>query len=170
MDRVVSGGAPDAAGTGGGSSLPRCGGPGPAGGSRPDAIGSQGRTACGGKVAAMKGIGFVLGLLLAGCYLPPSQEEWNAADFGPPPGDDYQDQIKKRMESVLLDPFTAQYKFENPPQHAWYRKPDDSFGFGWGIFFQVNAKNSFGGYAGWKLWLATFDHGVLTAIVQKSQD
>jgi hypothetical protein len=112
-------------------------------------------------------------ILLAGCAAPfqggPSKEEFEKADFGPPPARP-EDAIRTYMKEVLKDPFSAQYEFASP-EKAWFGKEGGllvsrDIQYGWRVIARVNAKNSFGGYVGWQTWIFTFRNGQLMQVNQ----
>lgn len=89
-----------------------------------------------------------LSLAIAGCATPPSQQELESADYGAYPVS-YEQIIKNRMSTILKDPDSAQYRFLNTPKTGW-----NSFGgkkFGYIVCVNINAKNSYGGYVGYRM-------------------
>lgn len=95
---------------------------------------------------------------------PPSTTAIASANYGVLP-DDYQQQIKKYMSSILKDPESARYTFE-PPFKAYSQDGSLSstaggvvYGYAAGV--QVNAKNSYGGYTGNQLYVFMFSNGVM---------
>lgn len=100
-----------------------------------------------------------MAILLSGCAglapLPPN------ADFGPPPVA-YEEAIKAHMEAKLKDPDSAKYRFGQP--RKGYANKGMALGgqvifVGYVVPFQVNAKNSFGGYTGFKPFQALVHGG-----------
>lgn len=87
-------------------------------------------------------IGLVL-LLIVGCagMKPLTQQELDTAYFGPYPMD-YQQRIQAHFSTILLDPYSAMYHFQEP------FKARDGKGYGWKVVVEVNAKNRMGGYTG----------------------
>jgi hypothetical protein len=84
---------------------------------------------------------FVLGGC-AGMFVKPAPpDEAAIMDCGPFPYD-YQEKIMTDMNRKLIDPYSAQYGF-NEPQKARYKGD-----CGWYVLMSVNAKNRFGGYVG----------------------
>ncbi|MGC1034166.1 hypothetical protein [Pantoea agglomerans] len=104
-------------------------------------------------------------LLVTGCApKPPSMTSIKNASYGVLPND-YQQQIKKYMTSILIDPESARYTFE-PPFKAYSQDGSLSstaggvvYGYAAGV--QVNAKNSYGGYTGNQLYVFMFSNGVM---------
>ena len=68
------------------------------------------------------------------------------------------EEIKANLETRLVDSSSAIYK--------WGQFSKEVFGvsYCWHLEFMVNAKNSFGGYVGWRTAYATFDHGSLVNV------
>ena len=107
---------------------------------------------------------------------PPSAVELEAADYGLAPADGYQDQVQAEMQQVLKDPESARYRFAAPKQgwmpryHFDVRVPGEphkhGYQLGWLVDFGVNAKNSYGGYAGEKAYVAFFQNTSLRGILQ----
>lgn len=119
----------------------------------------------------------VLGLFATGCAVPygggPSTEEFNKADFGSPP-QNYEQAIKNHMSNCLKDPFSAQYQF-GQPEKAWYGKTGGllvsrDVRYGWGVLTRVNAKNSFGGYVGWRNYAFYFRDSKLDWVITPSDN
>jgi hypothetical protein len=98
-------------------------------------------------------------VLLVGCHLAPDLEEWNQADFGPPPGNQ-EALIAQYFELVLFDPGSLRLSNMNVPSKAWYH-PGALSGttYGWGSVGFVNTKNRFGGYTGAKPFEFFFSNG-----------
>jgi len=120
--------------------------------------------------------------VLAGCATGPSVYEqyqakqvaeaaqkkaWLAqaknAHCGPLPKD-WQAQAKTHIISQLKDPDSAKFNFnQREPIKGyvgWQKGPDGNYPlFCWVAFCAVNAKNSFGGYTGEKLWWITIRDG-----------
>jgi len=100
------------------------------------------------------GIAFVLfSLLITGCVTPVTPEQISSADYGKVP-DTYQDSIKNYMQSVLIDPYSAHYRFFGEPQKAYAYisgtlKPPM---FGHLVLVGINSKNRLGGYVGEQLY------------------
>lgn len=93
---------------------------------------------------------FLLSIML-GCgprITLPSEQEIRNADYGPYP-DNYVDIIRSYLTMYLKDPGSAQVKFTTSPTKQW----STYWGgvkYGWGICMQINAKNGFGAYTGFK--------------------
>lgn len=92
----------------------------------------------------------VVTALLAACaqIKAPTQEETDAADYGPDPVDQ-QSIIKRYYEYRLKDPASAQYRDWSKPVKYWFGTRGTST-FGYLVCVAVNAKNSLGGYTGFQ--------------------
>lgn len=102
-------------------------------------------------------------LLIAGCATAPmAPEKLAAADYGPPPPSNYEEIIKARFSSTLIDPTSPLYEIGQP--RKGYTQRDSAFGtgesFGWVVCGTVNSKNRMGGYTGWAPFFTLFrgDH------------
>lgn len=73
------------------------------------------------------------------------------ADFGKKPSN-YKSIVKKYMETALKDPDSAKYHWDNAmgpvKGYAYDVATESCKGYGWALCVSVNAKNSYGGYAG----------------------
>jgi len=126
----------------------------------------------------MKKVIFALALTITAVFLsgcapkPPSQTAISSANYGKLP-EDYQQQIKNHMNSLLKDPESARYTFE-PPFKA-YSQDGSLSSTGGGVVYgyvagvQVNAKNSYGGYTGNQLYVFMFSNGVMYDITMNFQ-
>jgi hypothetical protein len=91
---------------------------------------------------------FVL-LALAGCATAPTQQEKALADYGSPPSN-YEKSIRDYLQVALKDPYSYDMKILFEPRKDWtafFSKKT----FGYAVCANINAKNSFGGYNGFKL-------------------
>jgi hypothetical protein len=91
-------------------------------------------------------------LFLSGCsttQVIPSK----SANYGPYP-DNYKTMVYEYMETILVDPDSAKYKSMSEPVKAYTRKAPILGGdvdvYGWYTRVCLNAKNSLGGYTGYK--------------------
>lgn len=106
-------------------------------------------------------ISFVL--LVGGCAgdMPtlPNGGVVSASDYGPRPND-VQGLIAEFLRPVLKDPQSAQVERVTGPSMVMARNSVLGPGFyGWGICFHVNAKNSYGGYVGFKRYVIVVRDG-----------
>lgn len=97
---------------------------------------------------------FLLLLVVTGCAsVALSPQERKAVDYGPYP-DEYKQTVKDWFYEVLKDPDSAKYRFVSEPEPAYSREAPvaggDPIHFGYYVKVLVNAKNSYGGYTGWK--------------------
>ena len=96
--------------------------------------------------------------ILSGCVSSYQRPE-PGADYGIPPVN-YEQTIKEHFESVLKDPESAIYRFGQPIKA--YENEGLFFGgkliwLGYLVDVEVNAKNSFGGYVGYKPYIFLFN-------------
>lgn len=89
--------------------------------------------------------GVFLTASLAGCVSAPDKSELAKANYGELP-ENYQQQVKVTVGSRLKDPYSAVYDFKNPFK-GWCKSGFTTM-YGWVIPFTLNAKNSYGAYAG----------------------
>ena len=92
---------------------------------------------------------------LAGCATPPPSS--NPDDYGPEPTN-VEQIIRAYMDRALKDPGSAQVRFDRPLRRGWY-----SGQYGWVQCLQINAKNSFGGYNGFRPNFFFIKHGRVIA-------
>jgi hypothetical protein len=106
-------------------------------------------------------------LLMIGCVSVPSSQDLATANYGPPPGADYRQQIKDWMLGVLKDPMSAQYQFTQPIKGYMNDAPISGgrAHFGWTVEVKINSKNSFGGYVGFTPYKFLFKKGKLIEAV-----
>lgn len=108
-------------------------------------------------------------ITLAGCASAPPPHI-RPDSFGPPPSQAVIEKaIVSKMEMALKDPDSAKYKFGQPFK-AWSNKAlvyGGGFSWaGWAVEFQVNSKNSYGGYNGYKPYIAGFKGGEVVGIFE----
>lgn len=92
-------------------------------------------------------------LLLAGCVAAPTQEEISHADYGNPVTQEAAvHAVKQYFLGRLKDPESAQYRFGTVAQNYWIGSVFEGrkLTAGYSIKVDVNAKNSYGGYVGFK--------------------
>lgn len=93
----------------------------------------------------------------------PGAEDMARANFGPAP-ENPEESILTWMNDTLKDPFSAQLEILAPPEKSWWGNlgsllyPRDIH-YCWLIKSRINAKNSFGGYIGWKRYNFFFRDG-----------
>ncbi|HMS26260.1 MAG TPA: hypothetical protein PKC80_02675 [Burkholderiaceae bacterium] len=109
---------------------------------------------------------FVMLAIFSGCAVvtPPSQEQMLSADYGPIPTEDQiQRGIVSYLEPRLKDPDSALTKNITKPKKGYLTLTSiaagSSYTYGWIVHFEVNAKNSYGGYVGYKEYSVVFRDG-----------
>jgi len=107
-------------------------------------------------------------LTLAGCATsPPTQEQLESADYGAPISQqDAKRQATEFFQSHLRDPGSAQYRWGDV-ERGWQRHAPIHGGrivYGYTLEVDVNAKNAFGGYVGFRKYRFTFRDGQIETI------
>jgi hypothetical protein len=70
---------------------------------------------------------------------------------------DYKKAIQAFFLDKLKDPLSAQYLFESNPEPWWtIDYVGRTLHTGYAVRFQLNSKNSYGGYIGFRKWLVLF--------------
>lgn len=110
----------------------------------------------------------LLSIVLIGCASTPSPETLANAYFGSPPESDEfaQSTMAQYIEQSLKDPESAQYRNFRSEGKGWYGGGVYKRHFGWRYSVEVNAKNSFGGYVGFRQYLAVFQDNTLTYLLR----
>ena len=107
---------------------------------------------------------FVLTALTGCASGPPTAEELANADNGTPISQsDAQSRAQSWVMTQLKDPLSAQCNW-GPVQRGWTRGAPIEGGslyFGYRMEASINAKNSFGGYVGFKPYVFMFKNGDL---------
>jgi hypothetical protein len=117
------------------------------------------------------GLAFIGVLILTtGCgTITASTAEINVADYGPRP-ENIEARVKAVFKKSLKDPDSALYKF-GEMRHGWYFSGILNGAekvFGWVQIVEVNAKNSYGGYVGYRRHYIFFDrHGMEYDVTHK---
>lgn len=113
------------------------------------------------------GLVVCLCIIITSCAIPfrggPNKEEMDAADFGPIPID-YEIAIKKWIKDNLRDPFSAQIEEIGQPKKGWWGQLGGlavarDIKYGWVVTANINAKNAYGGYVGFKKYWFYFRDG-----------
>lgn len=99
----------------------------------------------------------IVATLASGCvtHIDPPPE---GLDYGAKPTN-YEQRIISYMESRLKDPESARYKFEKPRTAYVLKGLFQGQGIasaGYKVNFELNSKNGFGGYVGYKPYFAYF--------------
>jgi hypothetical protein len=107
---------------------------------------------------------------LSGCITTPSSVQLASADYGPAPSENYQQQIREYMMSVLKDPMSAQYQFSAPTKGWMHDAPiaGGKIHYCWKVDTKINAKNGFGGYNGFKSYTFWFQGGKVISATDES--
>lgn len=96
--------------------------------------------------------GMLLSILILsqGCATKISPAKIANADYGQHPPANYQEIIKQRISSMLIDPTSPIYEFSEPRKSYTKKSPvfKTNESFGWGVCGTVNSKNRYGGYVG----------------------
>lgn len=112
--------------------------------------------------AAMGGL--VVAVAIGGCAGAPSDADLRKADYGSPISQDAAErQAVAYLETKLKDPGSAEYKW-SPVERGWARDPVITGGavyYGYLLVGQVNARNSYGGYVGYRKYQFMFQNGKL---------
>jgi len=99
-----------------------------------------------------------------GCTAVPSGRALQEAHYGDPPAAVPRDEIRNAFTSLLIDPDSAQYRFGDPEQ-GWGRDAED-FVYGWVVWTEVNSKNKFGAFTGWKSYKVLTKAGQVHSIYE----
>ena len=114
---------------------------------------------------------FVLSLF--GCATGPTAIDFASADYGQVTKlEDIQPKVIELMSVLLKDPDSAKYKWVSFKQ-GWVRDSilnGSQVHFGYELVVLVNAKNSYGGYAGFQLYDLLFYNGQITVVNQQQPD
>lgn len=97
----------------------------------------------------------------------PTPDDLLRADYGASiTSQDAERDIRLWSETSLKDPESARYGFSGEAVRGWWREYESTTNrFGWLYLFDVNAKNSYGGYAGPEAKAAIYRDGHYIAIV-----
>jgi hypothetical protein len=88
------------------------------------------------------------------------------SDYGPPPPANHCDVEKQLLASVLKDPLSAQYQWGNNEVRDIIQEgmASPNAVLVWITSAQINAKNGFGGYTGFKPYLFAWRNGKIYAV------
>jgi hypothetical protein len=88
-------------------------------------------------------------VFVAGCKVPPTQQEMSAVDYGPQP-DNYQQIVLDYLKPRLTDPAAAIVEFRAGPRQL-YQQDTALRGrtWGWAVCISVNDKNKQGKFDGY---------------------
>lgn len=104
-------------------------------------------------------------ILTVGCGVAPRNIQTITNDEVGPYPTDYQFTVQSYFEQALKDPDSAKYQWTGEPFKGYARigfGHTQTIEYGWVVPVKVNAKNSYGGYTGWKEHhlLVVMDHVV----------
>jgi hypothetical protein len=89
-------------------------------------------------------------IVLASCATRPTEQEISSLYYGLPPQANMIEQIfKNTVKPTLIDPESIQVRNVRGPIKFWSKQNNRLAGY-WLICGEVNAKNRFGGYVGFK--------------------
>lgn len=112
-------------------------------------------------------LGILIMLMISSCTSMPTKDELEGADYGIPPKDNKVGEVYEQIiRGTLIDPSSIQTRNIQQPQKFWTKNGKRLSAF-WLICGEVNAKNRFGGYTGFKpemVWFKTGQGGVLQSI------
>lgn len=94
-----------------------------------------------------------------------------SADYGLPPKN-YEAAIRAHFDQVLKDPESVRFRFNSPPRRAYVNAGliygGDVQWLGYMMDIEVNAKNSYGGYVGFKPYMVFFDGESVRRVIDGS--
>ena len=111
-------------------------------------------------------------MALAGCAAQPTAEQIAALNYGPPISQEWAEaQAKEAISSRLKDPYTAQFQFGQVYQGYVTGSAIEGHKLspGYLLDVHVNARNSYGGYTGYKPYKFLFFNGKLVGSWQISK-
>lgn len=113
-------------------------------------------------------------ILVAGCvHAPPSAEQLTAADYGSPISQpEAEDAARAFLKRYLKDPESAEMDW-GTVQKRWLREAPINGGklkFGYMLTANINAKNSFGAYTGYKPYQFFFFNGTLVSVYAQQEN
>lgn len=119
-----------------------------------------------------KALTITLFLFLASCALNPTAEQIAAADYGAPITEEKAISIADQfLENRLKDKSSAKIEWGSFNK-SWLREGIIHGGgtkYGYQLMARVNAKNSFGGYTGWKQYVFLLrDDRVVSAYAERT--
>ncbi|MFT4255965.1 MAG: hypothetical protein QM599_03260 [Pseudoxanthomonas sp.] len=93
------------------------------------------------------------------------------ADFGPYP-DDYEKLVQSHFSEQLKDPDSAKFSdFRIKKSYVLISAPNKQAQFGYAVCVNINAKNSYGAYAGKTLtWAFIRDNAIVRSAMAESTD
>ena len=104
--------------------------------------------------------------LLASCATTPLDEELCHTGYGAPLTTDWRSAIRSWFHDQLKDPSSAQYEFTQP-RKGYARTPPsegEKLVVGYKVIAEVNAKNTYGDYAGFRPYLFIFRNNAIAYV------
>ena len=108
----------------------------------------------------------IASLTVVACVSTPTKEEIAKADYGNPPPENYEEFVRVGMQEILIDPYSAVYRFGQPSKglaHLWKNQGGHNnpggWNFGYLLAVGINSKNRMGGYTGEKAYRFFFKNG-----------
>lgn len=86
------------------------------------------------------------------------------------PPSDWRRLIDARLESYLKDPYSAVKTVTRDPRQGSIKTGMFQHTYGWGVCYTINAKNSYGAYAGVKKFLFVIDEAHKVEIIDGAED
>lgn len=114
----------------------------------------------------------IVGVCLGAAACGPNLADIPSQDFGYPPTGDTSAAVRAFMVPLLKDADSARYRKVGGPVKGWTREALITGGHlevGWAECYMINAKNSFGGYVGFKSYLFLFREGQLVGFSPNPQ-
>jgi hypothetical protein len=96
----------------------------------------------------------------------------NAADIGPVPTIDPDQEVKSRLELILIDSDSAKYRRVGGPVPGRAQQAlllGGQVVEGWGYCYLINAKNRLGGYTGYTPYYFVFRNNTIVGGAQNSE-
>lgn len=97
----------------------------------------------------------------------PTVAELAAADCGPPPPPGWRVSLEAALRAGLRDPASGIFQLAEPEKVGTKAGEGAPFEFLWKVYYEVNARNGFGGYTGFQssavyfkdgLWISLDEH------------
>lgn len=90
------------------------------------------------------------------------EREMTRLNYGPPPPKDYVQGFLNAVMATLIDPYSAIVRNVKPPKKGWlkiYQGLDKVNKYGWMMCGEMNGKNRFGGYVGFRPTIVVYGFG-----------